>query len=153
MYITEHFTLSELTTTSTGLPNTPGPAELAALKRLCVEALEPIRDVVGPLRVTSGYRSRAVNDAIRGSRTSAHMRGLAADVQPVSMLLDEAFAAALRKMAGGLPLDQLIYYVRPPGKGWLHVGISVGAARREILVNLPGGTCESWSSYRGPMYS
>lgn len=50
------------------------------LKRLCVGLLQPLRDEVGPLHVLSGYRPRKVNRLVGGSRTSAHVHGLAADV-------------------------------------------------------------------------
>ncbi len=43
--------------------------------------LDPLRWALGaPVTITSGYRTRAVNEAVSGSPTSQHMLGEAADV-------------------------------------------------------------------------
>ena len=116
--LSPHFKLSELlasgTAKSKGLDNDPSPEVLANLRRLCVEALEPIRAKVGPLKINSGYRSDAVNRAVGGSTTSAHSFGLAADLHP---------AAGCKKLmqqilASGVKLDQVIYE-----RTWVHVGL------------------------------
>ncbi len=133
MQLTPHFSLAELTVTSTGLPNTPGPAELEALRELCLRVLEPWRAVVGPIRVTSGYRSPEVNRAIRGSKTSQHMRGEAADCQPLRGSLVDAWEALCSLLRRGLPVDQAILYVRPEGQGWIHVSHDE-VPRRQMLV-------------------
>ena len=51
------------------------------LKALCVFTLEPLREALGmPIIITSGYRSKALNDRItHHSSTSQHMNGEAAD--------------------------------------------------------------------------
>ena len=45
--LSAHFTLGELIKSETaprrGIANIPGPAELAALKLLCIHVLEPVR--------------------------------------------------------------------------------------------------------------
>src|SRR5690606_5989267 len=85
--LSPHFALSELLRSDAararGLYQVPTPAVVERLRELCVELLEPVRASVGPLRVTSGYRRPAVNSAVGGSSTSAHMSGRAADVVPV----------------------------------------------------------------------
>lgn len=156
MQLTPHFSLAELTVTSTGLPNTPLQEHAEALLDLCVQVLEPWRAAVGPLRITSGYRSRAVNDALRAqgrsaSTTSQHMLGEAADVQPVRGDLSAAWRELVRLVAAGLPVDQAILYVeRPPGAGWIHVSHSSTRTRRELLVQLADGhTYQAWSAFRG----
>jgi len=114
-----HFKLSELVNSGTArklcLANDPTPEIEKNLERLCVEALEPIRQVVGPLRINSGYRSDAVNKAVGGSTTSAHSFGLAADLNPVKMSWKQLMDAVL---ASGLKLDQIIYE-----HTWVHVGL------------------------------
>ena len=84
--------------------------------RLCDEILEPMRALVGPLRINSGYRSPRVNAAIGGASTSQHMRGQAADVFPMKMALKEAFQAV---KASSIPFDQLI--LEP---SWIHVSVA-----------------------------
>ena len=79
MNLSPHFTLAELTRTSSGLANVPTDAEVKALEALCATLLEPVRAKFGPVSIHSGYRGPAVNAKIGGSKTSQHMRGEAAD--------------------------------------------------------------------------
>lgn len=112
--ITEHFTYGELTHTDSNLPNIPDDEQLVNLKRLAVTILEPARFLVGALHVNSGFRSKAVNEALRNhSNTSQHMDGLAADVRPLITPLERSFQM-LR--VSNIPYDQII--VEP---GWIHI--------------------------------
>jgi GH18 family chitinase len=52
-----------------------------------VERLQDLRDVVGALVVTSGYRSPGYNDGVGGAELSRHMYGDAFDLQPTSVSL------------------------------------------------------------------
>lgn len=82
---TPHFELKEFTESATarrhGIANEPPFEAVENLKALCVFTLEPLREALGlPLIITSGYRSKAVNDLItHHSSTSQHMKGQAAD--------------------------------------------------------------------------
>lgn len=82
---TPHFELKEFTESATarrhGIANEPPFEAIENLKHLCVFTLEPLREELGsPLIITSGYRSKAVNDLItHHSSTSQHMKGQAAD--------------------------------------------------------------------------
>ena len=149
MRLSAHFTLSELTTTSQQLPNVPGPQQITELRELAAQVLEPWRAVIGPIRITSGYRSAAVNVAVGGSRTSDHVHGRAADCAPLAVSLDVAWRA-LVALAEDLPLDQAILYVRRPGQGWIHVGRRV-TPRRELLVQRVGLPTAAWAGYSGPL--
>lgn len=114
MNITPHFTYAEMTHTDTGLPNTPSDYYLGELHRLCETVLEPMRDIVGPLKINSGFRTPEVNEAIPGHAThSQHMDGNAADVVPLNMGLMDAFQ---RVKASDVPYDQLI--LEPT---WIHI--------------------------------
>ena len=84
MQLTQHFTLAELTASSKarqlGLDNTP-PPEIMPRLVLTAEMLERIRSTLGvPITVTSGYRSRQVNEAVRGVTSSDQTQGHAADI-------------------------------------------------------------------------
>jgi hypothetical protein len=49
---------------------------------MLAQGLEAVRIVVGePIIITSGYRSPKVNSGVHGSKNSAHMKGLAADIK------------------------------------------------------------------------
>lgn len=106
--------------------------------------LDPLREAWGgPLTVSSGYRCPELNRAVRGSATSAHLAGWAADLVPASDdprgvqgLVD--FAAEWLT-ATGLPFDQLIDE-RSDRRRWLHIGIRnlKGKQRREMKLYKDG---------------
>jgi len=77
--MSQYFTIAELTRTSTGLANEPGPIELANLEALVENVLHPARVALGPIRINSAYRSAAVNRMVNGEKTSHHLKGMAAD--------------------------------------------------------------------------
>ena len=55
--------------------------DILNLTRLCEEVLQPLRDhLKKPIKINSGYRSKELNLAIGGSKTSDHMDGKAADI-------------------------------------------------------------------------
>ena len=83
--LTKNFTLRELTYSSTAeandIDNTPGTFEYNNLKRLCEEVLQPVREKWGkPITVNSRYRSPQLNSKLKGSATSQHCKGEAADI-------------------------------------------------------------------------
>ena len=84
MKLTEHFSLDEFTASQTalrkGIDNTPLPVITEKLRMLAV-LLEQVRELLGgnSIRISSGYRSLALNRHIKSSDTSAHIRGWAAD--------------------------------------------------------------------------
>lgn len=122
--MTPHFTIAELTASETalrrGLRNDPTLSDLRRLRALCEHILEPLRAEVGPLIVTSGYRSADLNRLVGGVPESAHRYGCAADVVPVRCSVEEAWRAVVRL---GLPFDQAIWERRGERSEWLHVGI------------------------------
>jgi uncharacterized protein YcbK (DUF882 family) len=54
-----------------------------------IEKLEEVRVALGPLRVTSGYRCPQHNKDVGGAPSSSHMAGLAADIQPIPVNVDD----------------------------------------------------------------
>ena len=145
MSLSPHFTLAELTRTGTGIANEAAPSQVAALTSLCLHVLEPIRALLGvPLRVTSGFRSSAVNAAIKGAAGSQHLKGEAADIVPVGMDVETAMA---RIVAARIPVDQLIVY--PRGR-FIHVSYAAGKAQRRQLLRSDaaggsGGPYSRWA--------
>lgn len=83
--LSPHFELREFTESATarkhGIVNEPPPEAVENLKALCAHTLEPLREALGlPIVITSGYRSRALNDRVgHRSDRSQHMKGQAAD--------------------------------------------------------------------------
>lgn len=96
------------------LPDWAKPRILALVQNV----LDPLRGHLGrPIRITSGFRSQALNERIRGAPKSQHMLGEAADVKVLGMESREVVGviAALR-----LPVDQAIWYDAGIG-GHVHV--------------------------------
>jgi hypothetical protein len=122
--VTPHFTLAELTRTDhRTLDNTPDPAALANLHRLAA-FLEQVRAALGNrvVVINSAYRSPEVNTAIKGSKTSQHCHGTAADIRVAGMVPEQVVK---RIIASTLPYDQVIREFSDPvrGGGWTHVSI------------------------------
>ena len=85
MKLSKNFTLSELTYSSTAnankVDNTPDRWELDNLKKLCNEVLQPIRDKRDDsIFINSGFRNPIVNRLVKGSTSSQHLKGEAADI-------------------------------------------------------------------------
>lgn len=122
LMLSEHFSLDELTLSATALAmnitNSPGSSELANLRFLCREVLEPARRVLGePIHITSGYRCLALNSAVGGVSQSYHVRGLAADLHIES----DAHASRLADALNAQPYCDLILVEHAQGASWLHV--------------------------------
>ena len=120
--LSEHFSVDEFTFSATaramGIVNSPGSSELANLRFLCREVLEPARRVIGePIHITSGYRCLALNRAVGGVAQSYHVRGLAADLHIVS----DAHASRLADALNAQPYCDLILVEHAHGASWLHV--------------------------------
>jgi zinc D-Ala-D-Ala carboxypeptidase len=139
MRLSKNFTLSEMTKSQSAerldIDNTPDQHVIENLKFLCERVLQPLRDIAGPLIISSGYRSHALNKAIGGSQTSQHVLGLAADIESPTMGNEDL----ARLIANKIPIfDQLIleYHTQgQPSSGWVHVSInSSGVNRRETLI-------------------
>lgn len=122
MNLSKHFTLEELTFSQTaarlGIDNTPDSDTLSNLRGLS-NFLEVIREKIKrPIYITSGYRSIELNKKIGGSKTSAHISGLAADIVAPSYGTPADLAEVIAAL--DLEFDQLILEF---GK-WVHVSVS-----------------------------
>lgn len=143
--LSPHFSLGELTVSAAGarlgLENVPGPAAIANLRRLALEVLEPLRlHGASPMRITSGYRSSAVNAAVDGSSSSRHQTGEAADFEPTKGN-SEFFFQRVRRFVPDLPIDQLILYRK---RGHIHVGMRGDSPRRMVGIDHENGGRIEW---------
>lgn len=143
MKLSEHFTEEEMTrsdvATRLSLDNTPPPQVRFHLEALCRTILEAVRAHFDRrVRVSSGYRSPAVNAQVGGNPHSAHCHGEAADFE-----VDGVSNLAVAKWIAGsdLPFDQVIlefHRAGDPHSGWVHVSyrstVSRGPNRREVWV-------------------
>lgn len=138
--LTTHFTLAELTASDTaarrGIDNTPSDFALANLLRTA-QTLEEVRSKAAgnkPIIVTSGYRCPELNKAVGGAANSAHVLGLAADINQPGMTPYE-FGLAIQR--AGIEFDQLIHEF---GR-WVHIGLApAGQKPRRQLLTIKTGT-------------
>jgi putative chitinase len=122
-----------MTTTSTGLANTPTGQLLKNLTHTA-QQMELVRAILGrAIKVNSGYRSDAVNRAVGGVTTSAHSYGFAVDFVCPDFGTPYEVCAALIK--AGIKFDQLIHEKRR----WVHIswGGRNGPALRQQVLTLP----------------
>lgn len=130
--LSKNFTLEELTKTSHPVDNTPTVIHLDNLRILCEKVLQPIRDKFGPVTVSSGYRSKALNTLVGGSTTSDHCSGRAADIE-VMGVNNLLLASWIRD---NLKFKQLIleFYDRDStNSGWVHVSYDALNLKQEVL--------------------
>lgn len=130
--LSKNFTLAELLHSQTaarlGVDNSPTTSQRENLQQLVTELLQPVRDLLAcPLLVSSGYRSLALNQAVKGSTTSAHSLGFAADFTAPSYgnPYQVAHFLAHQLPKHGIKFDQLIleFYDHKTGQGWVHIAL------------------------------
>ena len=136
MELSRNFTLTELTKSDTairkGINNNPNAEQIEKLKSLCENILQPVRDHFGRVKVTSGFRSPELCQAIGSSVNSQHAKAEAADFECVGV--DNAELADWIKRE--LPYDQLILEFYTPGEpnsGWIHCSYTEGMPRKQFL--------------------
>ena len=131
-----YFTIGELTESATArrynIKNIPGSSELANLKALVENLLDPLRELLGrPVFVSSGYRCRALNNKVGGSKTSQHMKGQAADIY-LKGLSNIVIAKVL--VASCLQWDQcIIEKGSMQSPQWIHLSYKTSGNRHQIL--------------------
>jgi len=141
MNLSDNFSLAELTHSQTadrlGLPNVPGPTELAALRRTA-QGLEAVRALVGkPIAVSSGYRAPLVNKAVGGKPTSQHTRGEAADI--TCPALNPALLMKAIVNSNRVQYDQCILeFYKPTGGGWVHISFTDAPRRQALVIDATG---------------
>lgn len=116
-----------------GISNMPSEAHLKALRRIAEKVFQPAREALGfPIRVSSGYRSGALNKRIGGASASQHSKGEALDLKvPPGKKNAELFSF----IYNNLEYDQLIWEFGDEDEpAWIHVSYSKGVNRKETLV-------------------
>lgn len=145
MKLSPNFTYDEMTrsitATQLGIENIPSCEHLSNLRFVCETILEPLRaHFKKPVKVSSGYRNKAVNLAIGGSSTSQHCVGEAVDCEIAGVPnIDVA-----DWISENLLFDQIIleFYNATEGinSGWVHISVKrYGANRKNKLVAFKDG--------------
>ncbi len=134
MKLSKNFALSEITHSNTakrlGIENEPTEKHLQNMQHLVDNLLQPLRDAVGPIRVSSGYRNPSLNRAIGGSRSSQHCKGEALDLQfwEMGKMNNKVIYDWILK--SGLEFDQMINEF---DFAWIHISLKTEGNRKQVL--------------------
>lgn len=128
MKLSENVTIAEFEATSKGLANKMNAVQIEAAKLLCEKVFQPLRKHVGkPIKINSGFRSLAVNKAVKGSSTSQHCKGEAMDLD----LHDKALFVWI---IDNLDFDQAIFEGGTENSaGWFHLSYKKFGNRKQAL--------------------
>jgi zinc D-Ala-D-Ala carboxypeptidase len=162
MQLSKNLELSEVTRSETakrkGISNMPTPEHIENFKKLAENVFQPIREHFGvPIRISSGYRSEALNKAIGGAgkvingkyvASSQHCKGEAIDIDMdgSSITNKQVFDFIKEK----LNFDQLIWeFGTSTNPDWVHVSYdSEGKQRKQILKAVKQGSSTSYVPYK-----
>ena len=140
MKLSEHLDLSEVTRSDMakrkGISNEPTPEHLENFKKLAENIFEPIRKHFGePIFISSGYRSKALNEAIGGASSSQHCSGEAIDIDMDGRSNKVTNVNVFNFIKENLNFDQLIWeFGNDTAPDWVHVSYeSTGKQRKQIL--------------------
>ena len=145
MKISQHLNLAELTRSETakrnGIDNTPTAEHLENFKLFADKVFEPIREhFKTPIFISSGYRSKELNELIKGSATSQHCKGQAIDID-----MDGGNGEVTNRMVfdfikNKLDFDQLIWeFGTDFNPDWVHVSYVKGKNRKQKLKAVRSG--------------
>ena len=135
MRLSKNFTLSEITKSNTakrlGIKNAPNQEHLNNMQILIRDLIQPMRDALGPIRISSGYRSPVLNRAIGGSTKSQHCKGQALDIQfwdKGEMCNKKVYDWVLKE---GIEFDQMINEF---DFAWIHISLRPDNKNRRMVL-------------------
>ena len=162
MQLSKNLALAEVTRSETakrrGISNMPTPEHIENFKKLAEKVFQPIRDHFGaPIRISSGYRSAALNKAIGGAGktvngvyvpSSQHCTGEAIDIDMDGTAITNA--AIFNFIKDNLEFDQLIWeFGTDSNPDWVHVSYeSTGKQRKQILKAKKSGGKTTYVPYK-----
>lgn len=135
--ISKYITYQEATTSQTAIrrkiANVPTDSDLIAMQLVGIRVFDVVREHFGtPIRVSSFFRSSALNKAVGGSKTSQHVKGQAIDMQGTGKLTNKQIFDYIKD---NLDFDQLIWeFGNSETPAWVHVSyVSKEKNRKQIL--------------------
>ena len=162
MQLSKNLALAEVTRSETakrkGISNMPTPEHIENFKKLAEKVFQPIRDHFGvPIRISSGYRSAALNKSIGGAGktvngvyvpSSQHCTGEAIDIDMDGTTITNA--QIFNYIKENLEFDQLIWeFGTDTNPDWVHVSYeSTGKQRKQILKAVKKGGATSYVPYK-----
>lgn len=119
----KRITPEDLCTTEQAVPNIPDGNQREQLWLLILKIVEPIVEEIGDIYITSGFRSQALQDALKAKGyptavKSQHLLGQALDFVPISMDIKEAFYWCKDSLFYG----QIIFEKKKKST-WIHISL------------------------------
>ena len=139
--ISKHISYKEATNSNYAkkykIANKPNEEHIENMELLAEKVFEPLREWVGcPIRVNSMFRSEKLNSALKGSKTSSHMKGQAMDITSMG---GKTNLEMFNFIKDNLDFDQLIWEFGSEPK-WLHVSYNNEKDnRKQVLVTKKRG--------------
>jgi len=114
-----------------GINNEPDETHLTAMRIVANACFELARDHFGPIKVNSFYRCPALNEAVKGSPTSQHMKGEAIDMDRGSR---EKNKELFDWCKANIKYDQLIWeFGDATGPDLVHISFSRNGNRNQTI--------------------
>jgi hypothetical protein len=138
MQLSKNLSLAEVIRSETakrkGISNMPTEAHIENFKLLAEKVFQPIREHFGvPIHISSGYRSAALNTAIKGSGSSQHCSGEAIDIDMDGTSITNA--AIFNYIKDNLEFDQLIWeFGTDANPDWVHVSYESTGKQRKMML-------------------
>ena len=110
----------------------PNEEQKENLKQRCLNVLQPLREYYqNPIKISSGFRSAKLSEAIGSSANSQHCKGEAADFE----LIGHDNLNVASHIKNNFQYDQLIleYYDGTLNSGWIHCSYSSRNNRKMAL--------------------
>jgi hypothetical protein len=155
MKLSKHLSLAEITRSETakrlGINNEPTAEHLENFKLLAEKVFEPIREHFNvPIHISSGYRSKALNTAIKGSLSSQHCSGEAIDIDMDGSANGVTNTMVFDFIKDNLDFDQMIWEFGSSNKpDWVHVSYKAnGKQRKQILRAVKSAGKTSYIPYK-----
>ena len=134
MKLSENFSRAEIEHSNTakrlGISNEMSDKHLENMQRVVDNLIQPMRDAIGPIRISSGYRSPKLNKAIGGSSRSQHSKGEALDLQFWEKGKMNNKVIYDWVLESGVEFDQMINEF---DYSWIHISLKSKENRSQIL--------------------
>ena len=126
MKLSKNLSLKEVVKSNTairrGIDNTPNKEQLKNLELIADNIFQPLRDELGVIYVSSGFRCKDLNIALGGSRSSQHCKGEALDLDNDGKNGAASNTEIFNYIKNNLVFDQLIWEFGDNKKpNWVHV--------------------------------
>ena len=134
MKLSKNFSRAEIEHSNTakrlGISNEMSEKHLENMQRLIDNLIQPMRDAIGPIRISSGYRSPKLNKAIGGSSRSQHSKGEALDLQFWEKGKMNNKVIYDWVLESGIEFDQMINEF---DYSWIHISLKSRENRGQVL--------------------